>query len=507
MSRTSKSIKNIVVAWISQILLVVISFVARKIFIVFLNTEYLGVNGLFTSILTVLSLAELGLGPAITFSLYKPLAEKDYSLCATLMWFYKKTYRIIGTLVFIVGVCITPFLQYLINDIPESIDNISIIYIMFVIDTAISYFYAYKRLAITASQNHYIIDSVHVFSRAVMNIVQIIILICTRNYFLFLTVQIISTIAENIVLSKWADKKFIWMTTVGSKVLPVNKKSEILRNVKAMIFHKVGGVVVDSIDNLLISKYFGLLFLGIYSNYFLIISGVNSFITPIFSGVLAGIGDFSVQKDNNEKYELYKNIQFINFWVVSFCTVCLFCLLDQFVGQIWLGENYVMDLPLKTVIVLNFYIVGMRKTILTFKEALGLPWYDRYKPLLAALSNLVFSIILAKTMGLIGVFIGTTIANLGVNVWYEALVLFRHGFEKSFIYFIEIYVKQFVIVVLITTVTNALTNSLAINGVIGFLENAVICLIVPNIIMLVFFFKHNEFKYIKNLFLSTLKRC
>ncbi len=507
MSRTSKSIKNIIIACISQILLTVISFVARKIFIVFLSAEYLGVNGLFTSILTVLSLAELGLGPAMTFSLYKPLAEKDYSLCATLMRFYQKTYRIIGAVVLVAGFCITPFLSYFINDIPEGIENISIIYMMFVTNTAVSYFYAYKRLAITASQNQYIIDSVHVFSKVAMDVVQIIILIYTRNYLLFLTVQIISTVAENMVLSKWADNKFAWTTGIaGSKALPVDKKSEISRNVKAMIFHRVGGVVVDSIDNLLISKFFGLLFLGIYSNYLLIINGVNSFITPIFSGALASIGDFGVQKENDEKYKLYKNIQFINFWIVSFCTVSLFCLLDQFVGQIWLSGDYTMELPVKIVIVLNFYIMGMRKTVLTFKEALGLPWYDRYKPLLAALANLIFSIILAKTLGIIGVFIGTTIANLGVNVWFEAFVLFKHGFGKKFIYFIGTYVKQFMIVILLAIVTDAAIHVFDLNGIAGFLVNIVICLIVPNTIMLALFFRNNEFKYIKNLIPSILKK-
>lgn len=506
MSRTSKSIKNIIIAGISQVFLTVISFIARKIFIVFLNAEYLGINGLFTSILTVLSLAELGLGPAMTFSLYKPLAQKDYSLCATLMRFYQKTYRIIGIAVLIIGICITPFLSYFIKEIPKGVDNISIIYVMFVVNTAISYFYAYKRLAITASQNQYIIESVHVFSKVAMNVAQIIILMLTQNYMLFLTVQIISTIVENIILSKWADNKFEWTGLTGSKVLPTDKKREISRNIRAMIFHRIGGVIVDSIDNLLISKYFGLLFLGVYSNYLLIINGINSFINPVFSGMLASIGDFGVQKDNNEKYRLYKNIQFINFWIVSFCTVCLFCLADQFVGQIWLSEDYTMDLSVKIVIVLNFYITGMRKTVLTFKEALGLPWYDRYKPLLAALVNLVFSIILAKTFGVIGVFIGTTIANLGVNVWYEAFVLFKHGFGKNLLPFISLYVKQFVVMIVITVLTVALTSIIDLSGIAGFLVNIIVCLIVPNIIMVALFFKKREFRYIMQLAGSIIKK-
>lgn len=506
MSRTSKSLKNIIIAWISQILLTLIGFIARKVFIVFLNAEYLGVNGLFTSIITVLSLAELGLGPAMVFSLYKPLAEKDDSLCATLMKLYQKAYRIIGLVVLAAGICITPFLSFFIKDIPEGLDNISIIYIMFVVNTAISYFYAYKRLAITASQNQYIIDSVHTIARIIMNIVQIIVLACTRNYLLFLTIQLITTMGENIILSRWADKSFTWLRSGKLTLLPAEKKSEITHNVGAMIFHRVGGIVVDTIDNLLISKYFGLLFLGIYSNYLLVINGINSFIKPIFSGVVASIGDFGVQKDENEKYKLYKIIQFINFWIVSLCTVCLYCLIDQFVGQVWLNKDFVLDFPIKIVIVINFYIAGMRNTVLTFKEALGLPWYDRYKPLLAAAANLIFSVILARTLGVIGVFLGTTITQLGVNVWYEALVLFKHGFGKNLLPFISLYVEQFVVMILITVLTVTLTGIIDLSGIIGFLVNIAVCLIVPNIIMAALFFKKREFRYIMQLAGRIIKK-
>lgn len=510
MSRTSKSIKNIMTAWVSQVILTLISFIARKIFIVFLNAEYLGVNGLFTSILTVLSLAELGLGPAMVFSLYKPLAEKDNSLCATLMNMYRKAYGIIGSVVLVIGIGITPFLHFFIKEIPNGIDNISIIYIMFVMNTAISYFYAYKRLAITASQNQHIIDSTHVIVKIVMNILQIIILACTKNYIIFLVIQIISTIGENIVLSRWADKHFSWIKSKDFISLTVEKKSEITHNVGAMIFHKVGGVIIDTIDNLLISKYFGLLFLGIYSNYLLVINGVRSFINPIFSGVVASIGDFGVQKNKNEQYKLYKTIQFINFWIVLFCTVCLYCLIDQFVGQLWLDKKYVMDLPVKIVIMINFYIEGMRKTVLTFKEALGLPWFDRYKPLIAAAVDLIFSLVLAQIMGVIGIFIGTTITHLAVNVWYESFVLYKHGFEKNIVPFIYTYIKQFIIMLLTIIVTFEVIELFDVEGMLGFVLNLIICMIVPNVIMIAFFWTKEEFKDIiqlaKGLFMKFKRK-
>lgn len=497
MSRTSKSIRNIFVAAVGQIAIALTGFVARKIFIIFLNTEYLGLNGLFSSILTVLSLAELGLGPAMIFSLYKPLAENNTSICQSLMNLYQKAYLIIGFVVLIIGSCITPFITFFIKDIPENITGIHIIYIMFVINASISYFFSYKRSLIIASQNQYQIDFVHTIVYFLMNGLQILILAFTQNYYFFLGVQILFTFLENLILSQKVNNIYPWIKEKStSSNIPLFIKKEIIRNIKAMIFHRIGGIVVDSTDRILIAKFFGLLFLGLYSNYLLIFNEIKSLILIFFTGITASVGDFGVSKTCEESYELYKKIQFINFWIVSFCSICLFVLINPFIKLIWLGSEYLISMNILIVMIINFYINNMRRTILTFKEAFGLPWYDRFKPLISAAVNLFFSILLANKFGIIGVFLGTTITELCVNVWFEAYVIFKHVFNKSIKIFFKKYIIQNIIFLLNITITYTICNLLPFTSLINFVFNSLICLSISNLIIYLFYHKSNEFKYI-----------
>lgn len=499
MSRTSKSVKNIGIALIGQIAIILIGFVARKLFILFLSAEYLGLNGLFSSVLTVLSLMELGIGPAMVFSLYKPIAMNDISTCRALMSVYKKTYRVIGSAVLIVGICITPFITHLIKEVPEEISQIHIIYLLFVVNVSISYFFAYKRSFITASQNQYLIEGIHAVVYLMMNIVQIAILALTRNYILYLVVQIFSTFLENLVLSRMADNRYPWLREKTKGELPDEKKQEIVRNVKAMVFHRVGGIVSDTIDNLLISKFFGLQFLGLYSNYLLVINALNSLTQKVFSAIVAGIGDFGAQKSPEDSYQLYKKIQFFNFWLITFCSVSLWILVNPFISLIWLGSDYLISLPILAAIILNFYISGMRKTILTFKEALGLPWYDRFKPLFGAAVNLIASVVLADWFGVIGIFIGTILMQFSVNVWFESMVLFKYGFCKKWSFFLKEYVLQTCVFLLITFVTSVINMLLPTGSISMFIVRCLLCLLIPNGIIILLFHNTDEFTYLISL--------
>lgn len=500
MSRTCKSIQNIITAILGQVLIIIIGFISRKIFILYLSAEYLGLNGLFSSILTVLSLTELGLGPAMIFSLYKPLADNNISICKALMSLYRKAYLIIGFAVLALGWCITPFITFFISDIPENISGIHIIYIMFVLNTAISYFFSYKRSLITASQNQYQINAVHTIVYLFMNILQIVALVVTQNYYLFLGIQILSTFIENLILSKKVDRAYPWIKEKSENdVIPVQIRNEIVRNVRAMILHRIGGIITDAIDNILISKFFGLLFLGLYSNYLILFSAIKSILQTFFSSITASIGNFGVQKSQEESYELYKKIQLFNFWLISFCTICLFVLTNPFIEFFWLGRKYLISEKILNIIFLNFYFENMRRTILTFKEAFGLPWYDRFKPLIGAIVNLFFSTLLAVKWGVIGVFIGTTITLLGVNVWIEAYVVFKYGFHKSFKYFLKGYMIQIILFGIALICTLWLSNLLSFQPFTNFILKGIICLVLPNGIYWVVYHKSTEFQYIYSL--------
>lgn len=495
MSRTTKSFRNILVALFGQISITLIGFIARKVFILFLNAEYLGLNGLFSSILTVLSLAELGLGPAMIFSLYKPLADKDLQVCCALMRLYQKVYRIIGSAVFIIGVCITPFITILIDNVPDNITNIHLIYVLFVINSAISYFFSYKRSFITASQNQYVIDGTHTIMYLALNTLQIVVLALTGNYILFLVIQIMATLLENVILSFIVKKRYPWLDVKNNYEIPEKKKREINRNVKAMVLHRIGGIVTDAIDNILISKFYGLLFLGLYSNYLLVIKAIKSLIQTFFSSITANIGDFGVNKSPPESFKLYNKIQFFDFWITTFCSISLLVLIDPFISLIWLGDDYIISFPILIVIVFNFYIDGMRKTILTFKEAFGLPWYDRYKPLVAATVNIVASLIFMKLFGVIGVFIGTTFSQLFVNVWVEAKVLFKYGFNRPLKIFLKDYLIKSNIFICICIFTYYISTFIE-TTISGFIIRCIICLFIPNFIIIMIYKHTEEFKYV-----------
>lgn len=500
MSRTSKSVRNVIFAILGQLAMAAIGFIGRKIFVVFLNAEYLGLNGLFSSILTVLSLAELGIGPAMIFSLYKPIAEKNIAVCQALMKVYQKAYRIIGFTVLIIGCCITPFITFFINEIPEAISGLHIIYIMFVINAAISYFFSYKRSLLIANQDQYQINCIHTLSNLVMNVMQIMILALTKNYFLFLLIQISFTLIENLILSMQVDKIYPWLKEKSSlKEMPPEIRMEVERNVKAMIFHRIGGIAVDSSDRLLISKFFGLLFLGIYSNYLLIIDQLLAVIQLFFTSITASIGNFGVEKSPEDAFDLFNKIYFINFWLAFFCTISFYTLATPFISSIWLGEQYLMSKKILVVISINFYIKSMRKTVLTFKEAFGLPWYDRYKPLISAVVNLVLSLFLAKRYGVIGIFLGTTITDLCVNVWFETYVVFKYCFRKSIYIYLKKYIKQLVFLIVCAAAIDSLSYLLPLSSDLGFWISAIICFFIPNIVIIIIYRKTAEFAYIKGL--------
>ena len=298
MQRTKRSIVNLITAFIGQIFGIIISFIVRMIFVNCLSSEYLGINGLFTNILTMLSLVELGVGSAMTYSLYKPIAEENIEKIKSLMHIYKIAYRIIGIIVLAIGIGFTPFYRCLINEIPN-IPNLDLIYILFVVNTGVSYFYSYKRSLIICDQKKYITTLYKYGFYFLYNLAQIIVLLTTKNYILYLICQVISTIVENIAISKKADKMYPYLKEKNIEKLKKSEYKKIKKNVFAMMFHKIGGMIVNSTDNIILSKFVGITTVGIYSNYYMIINGLELIINQIFDAVIASVGNLGASE--NEK--------------------------------------------------------------------------------------------------------------------------------------------------------------------------------------------------------------
>lgn len=459
--RTENSIKNLIYAFSGQAIGIIVNLITRFVFIRFLAQEYLGIDGLFTNLLSILSLVELGIGPAMTFSLYKPLAQKDEKKIGALMNLYKNSYNVVGILIIIIGLAITPLLPMFINQMPN-IEEINVIYILFVLNSGFSYFYAYKRSLIIADQKKYIATFYRYLFFVILNICQIVILMITKNYLLFLVAQILFTVIENIAISKKTQQLYPFLKDHKKEKLEKETKKEISKNIVAMTIHKIGGVVVKSTDNIILSKFVGLTPVAIYSNYYLIINAVNTVLMQVFNSITASVGNLNVTENKKKLTDIFEKIFFVNFWIYSFSSICLYILLNHFIN-IWIGNNYLFSVSIVTIIVINFYITGMRNTVLTYRDALGLYWQDRYKAIFESIINIVASIIFVKMFGTFGVFLGTFISSITTCLWVEPYVLYKYGLkEKVCKYFLKyfIYTIVFLIVGLITfAVSNTLVHS------------------------------------------------
>lgn len=501
--RTYKSLRNIKVGLIVQFINLFIVFFSRTIFIKVLGVEYLGISGLFTSVLTILSLGELGIGESITYALYKPLADNNKAKIKNYMNIFKKFYRGTAVIILALGVSLLPVLKDMISN-ESNVDKLHIIFLLFVFNSSISYLFSYKRILLVADQKSYKTTSISFVFNLLMNIFQVGVLLYSKNYILYLIIQIIFTLLQNIYISVIANKEYPYLNDHSfnsSKLNDLENKS-LKTNIKALMIQKIGGVTSQGLDNIVISNFISVTAVGLLSNYTLLVNYISKFINIFFDGIIASVGNLNVEKVNEKKIEIFNNIYFGSSWLYSLISITLFIIMSDFIG-LWLGEDYILSKPIAFFIVINFYFTGMRHCVNIFKNSMGLYWYDRYKPFLSAIVNLVFSIILSRYYGIIGVLCGTSISLITTNIWIEPLVLFKYGFKTSSKeYFIK-YFKDFVILLLngaiLTIFFEIFKFSISFNGIV---IKGLVSLIIINFI---YFFKSRkkpEFIYYKKIFQS-----
>lgn len=493
MSRIENTIKNIKYSLIGQFFGLAANFITRMVFVRVLNAEYLGLNGLFTNVLSILSFAELGIGSAIVYSMYTPLAENNVELLKGLMRLYKKTYITIGAIILVAGSLLTPFLGVFIKEVPE-VNNLELIYLLYVVNTASSYFFSYKRSLLIADQKKYIEAFYHYLYTLVRCVLQIIFLLVTRNFIAYLIIQVIITFLENLTISRKVDELYPHIKIDKESQLSKSEKRKILRNAKAMMFHKVGNVAVNGTDNLLIAKFVGLVEVGLYSNYLLITTALKQVFDVVFQSMIASIGNLGVTESSQKNEFIFRCIDLLGLWLYGYASIALITLFNPFVN-LWLGEEYLFPIDIVLLIVANFYLFGRRKSVLTFRDALGLFWYDRYKPLLEAIINLLVSIVLGSLIGLKGILIGTIISTLTTSYWVEPFVLYKYGFKlPSSLYFLR-YTFTAGVTFFIGIITYQLTNSLNFSFV-SFIIRIIVTAIVPNLLFLFIFRKTKEFQHL-----------
>lgn len=433
-SRIQKSMRNTVFGAIGLFCSLVVSFITRSIFIQILGVEYNGVNGLFSNILQVLNLAELGFATSIAYALYKPLQERDGKTTAALMNYFARVYRIIAIVVGAVGCCCIPFLQYLISeDISElsfSLGQLRSYFVMYLANTVCSYLLAYKRTIITADQNNYIVSNVDNLCNIGLNILQIILLYATKNFYAFLGIMIAKTICGNLILHLIASKKYPYLSQYKQERLPKEEKSALFKNVQASFCHRIGGVIIFSTSSIVISAFVSLIDAGKYSNYIMIVSNVNAFINIVFTSITASIGNLCLGTDKERQYVIFKRISYLSSFFAVFTFVCYTCLFNDFIA-IWLNEAMQFSLPIVVAISMNAMVDYIRRTVLTFKDAMGLFRQDWFKPLLEAGVGIGLAIGLSYVWGTFGVIIGYTIATVVIAIPIENVVLFKYGLNRN----------------------------------------------------------------------------
>ena len=486
--RTAKSIRNVSVMFVTQFVTLVLAFASRTIFIKTLGAEYLGLNGLFLNVLNALSLAEMGIGVAISYALYKPIAEGNREQIKSLLAFYRKCYFAVGAFVITAGCLFIPFLPYLIKGEIAVPVNINHVYLCFLANSAIGYFFAHKRTIVDETQNKYMTNAIDFASKTVVSIVQIFILVKYQNYMAFLYAQIAGTLLASMAIYFLANKKFPYIKET-CKPLPAAEKKKIWSNISILFLHKIGGIAIFGTDFVIISAFIGITEVGIYSNYTLIINTVSAFVLLFIASADAGIGNAIATLSKDELYTVFKRISFLIFCISGISTVCLLNLLNPFI-KLWIGEAYILPYSITLIISINFFLVQNRWLVLTFKQDAGIFRPDMYKPLIEIVFNLGLSIFLAHYYGILGVVIATLANTLLICVGVEAYIAHKHIFKCN----VWIYAKSYLIQIL--ALLAAFAISFFINEFIhNFAIKCLVAILVSVFVYFLFFSRSMEFKY------------
>ena len=421
------------------------------------------------------------------------------------MNFYKKAYHIIALVVFIIGISIIPFLSYFIGETIVDI-NINLVYLLFIIDIVCSYLLTYKRSLLYADQKNYIINIIHMIYLVTLNISQLLLLYITKNYYLYLGIKIILRIIENVVITIIVNKKYSYLKEKNIKKLDKKIEKDIFQKVKALFFHKIGSFIVLGTDNLIISRYLGIITVGLYSNYYMIINALNTLFSQALTALTPSVGNLLVEKKTKKNFEVFRKVRFINFWIATFTSVALLIIMNSFI-TIWIGEAYLLSNLVLITLVINFFMTMMRNSYSTFKEAAGIFHEDRYVPIIESFVNIVASIILLKYFGLAGVFMGTIISGLILWCYSYPRFVYKKLFCRSYLSYIKETISYIILFILILIISYKISNIYTFYNIwVQLLYNIIVSLIIPNIILLIIFYKNDNLKYYYRLFKKLVKK-
>lgn len=509
-NRTKASIVTAFSNMGAQILTILLEFSVRSVFIYKLGEAYLGVSGLFQNILGILSLAELGVGSAITYYLYKPAAMSDTERLKSLMHLYKVCYNIIGGIVLLVGVSLMPFLPLLVNMEVELPINLYVVYSLYLLNSALTYLlFAYKTALFSAYQQMYKIAGVQFVTKLFSSVLAIILLLFTGNFYTYLLCLIIGTILHNLLLSHIADRNFKFLKEKEYTKLDRLELKGIFKNVYAVFVLKIGDASLYSTDNILTSVICGTVVVGYLSNYNLIVTGVGSIYNAVVKALLPSVGNLNAEADDKKQLKLLYELNFIHAWFLTFFSVSLMSLLQPFI-RLWTqyagNAGYVLPMSIPFLLGLNFWIQCYMQIVAQFKSTKGLFWYGKYFQLLEGFANLLLSVLLGKMWGLFGIVIATTISMVFIGLFPYPYFLFHYGYSESVLPFYFVLVKDFLLLMVCYIVVQLMSLWIVQDTVFTFIYQCIICVIVPNLIIYLVRRRSQEMQLVKDLVMRVLWR-
>lgn len=503
---TKKSVKNALISMMTQLLTNVLGFVSRSVFIRCLSAEYLGINGLFANVLTLLSFAELGIGEALVYAMYKPMKENDDQKLKALLSYYKRAYQWIAGGILTIGCILSFFIDSFVSQKPEIPENFQIIFFLFLLNNVMSYCMVYKQSILMVDQNKYIVSLIRQVIYGGQLLLQTIVLLYTKNYYIYLVCQIIGTVATNFSLSKYVDRHYPWTQRLSiTEQINVEERMQIFKDVKALSISKVAGVVSNGSDNIIIAKLVSLVSVGLISNYTMIINSLGNLLWGMLASIIGSVGQFNVDSDLERKRGIFDELYLCTFWLYSCLCVGLMTLLSSLVF-VWLGKEYIIDQHVIVALVSIIYVSGINFPFYSFRVTCGMFNPMKYNYVCSAVLNIILSIALGKKYGLIGIFAATTLSRLVAAEFKEGLLVYQRILERSAWQYFCKYGLSALLMFFVYFLTRNVIGAIAFDGWRGIFIKGVVCLIITNIIYLLVFFKTKTFKRLLQRVLNLICR-
>lgn len=501
--RVKHSLLNISAGLANQFIITALSFVSRTVFINSLGMEYLGINALFTSLLAMLSLAEAGIGSSIVYNLYKPVADNNKPQILALMRLYKNAYRLIALVVLLLGLAVFPFLPHIIKD--TSVDNIELIYFIFLFNTALPYLFIYKHSYLNVNQKNYIVTAAFSTSSIISTSSKIAILYWTENYLLYLMLECVVSNLTTIWVAKFVDRKYPFLKEKATERLDPDIRAMFFKNMKAILIANIGSYFVFGVESLLISSFVSLIAVSLYANYKMLIDISRTFLNQIFGNMYNSMGNLVAQEGTEKIYSIYRVTQLLSFWLYSLFGIVLLLFVNPFI-TIWLGDDFLLKKSILAVLIVVFYERGMRNAITMVKTTAGIFHEDRYVPILQAIINLGVSLLLVHYLGLLGIFLGGLTSALAIPFWSTPYLVYKKIFNKPLISYYLTYFYYLIVAVVALIAAYGSSYLIDANTFVELVLKALIGFGVTNALYVLIFHRSEEFIYIWKILSSLLNR-